>query len=188
MTAWEQEHGRAEGGAGGLRVAGGVRGRAGGRGHGRDASVSCFVAANEYITRTAWQVEVRLAPDADAFETRTTWMNTSNLPQPYYHWMNATYGVRGNPKLVFPGTAAIGHEGEPIPAPADAASCVPPAVPATGTHAAAVALTETIRMRLGLVAARPKGSYRSNAPSHGLPIQTAGGVTPRSAATVAPTS
>ena len=77
-----------------------------------DASVSCFVAANEYITRTAWQVEVRLAPDADAFETRTTWMNTSNLPQPYYHWMNAAYGVRGNPKLVFPGTAAIGHEGE----------------------------------------------------------------------------
>ena len=150
MTAWEQEHGRAEGGAGGLRVAGGVRGRAGGRGHGRDASVSCFVAANEYITRTAWQVEVRLAPDADAFETRTTWMNTSNLPQPYYHWMNAAYGVRGNPKLVFPGTAAIGHEGEPIPAPADAASYVPPAVPATGTHAAAVALTETIRIRLGL--------------------------------------
>lgn len=40
--------------------------------------------------------------------------------------------------------------GEPIPVPADAASCVPPAVPATGTHAAAVALTETIRMRLGL--------------------------------------
>ena len=77
-----------------------------------DASVSCFVAANEYITRTAWQVEVRLAPDADAFETRTTWMNTSNLPQPYYQWMNAAYGVRGNPKLVFPGTAAIGHEGE----------------------------------------------------------------------------
>lgn len=77
-----------------------------------DASVSCFVAANEYITRTAWQVEVRLASDADAFETRTTWMNTSNLPQPYYHWMNAAYGVRGNPKLVFPGTAAIGHEGE----------------------------------------------------------------------------
>lgn len=74
------------------------------------------------------------------------------------------------------------------PAPTDAASCVPPAVPTTGTHAAAVALTETIRMRLGLVAARPKGSYRSNAPSHGLPIQTAGGVTPRSAATVAPTS
>ena len=49
-------------------------------------------------------------------------------------------------------------------------------------------MTDTIRMRLGLVAARPKGSYRSNAPSHGLPIQTAGGVTPRSAATVAPTS
>lgn len=48
--------------------------------------------------------------------------------------------------------------GNPIPvpinaagsAPTDAASCVSPAVPTTGTHAAAVALTETIRARLEL--------------------------------------
>ena len=36
------------------------------------------------------------------------------------------------------------------PAPTDAASCVSPAVPTKGTHAASVALTETIRARLEL--------------------------------------
>ncbi len=41
--------------------------------------------------------------------------------------------------------------GDTIPVPtADAASCVPPAAPAAGTHAAAVALTEAIRVQLGL--------------------------------------
>lgn len=77
-----------------------------------DGSASCFVASAEYITRTWWQVEIRLKPGADEFETRTTWWNGSGLSAPYYHWMNAAYPLRGNPRFLFPGEAAVGHEGE----------------------------------------------------------------------------
>ena len=77
-----------------------------------DRSVSFFAAASEYVTRTRWQVEVRLAPGKDAFETRTTWYNASLLPQSYYHWMNAAYSLEGNPRFLFPGSAYVGHEGD----------------------------------------------------------------------------
>ena len=77
-----------------------------------DRSASFFVSSPEYVTRTVWQVEVRLGAEADAFETHTTWFNASGLPSPLYHWMNAAYSVRGNPEFVFPGSQAIGHEGE----------------------------------------------------------------------------
>ena len=53
-----------------------------------DGSVSCFVAVDELICRTSYQVEVRLAPDTDSFTTRVLWHNSSGLPVPYYHWMN----------------------------------------------------------------------------------------------------
>ena len=77
-----------------------------------DGSASCFVASEEYVTRTTWQVEVRLGAKADEFETRVTWYNRSGLPAPYYHWMNAAYSVRGNPDFLFPGRGVIGHQGE----------------------------------------------------------------------------
>ena len=77
-----------------------------------DASVSCFVASAEYITRAWWQVEVRLRPSAENFETRVTWYNASGLPQPYYNWMNAAYPVGADTELLFPGTRIVGHEGE----------------------------------------------------------------------------
>ena len=77
-----------------------------------DGSASCFVGGDEYVTRTRWQVEVRLAPDADEFETRVTWYNASGLPAPYYHWMNAAYSLRDDPQFLFPGEAMVGHEGE----------------------------------------------------------------------------
>ena len=77
-----------------------------------DGSASCFISSPEYITRTVWQVEIRLGKDADAFETRTTWFNASGLPSPLYHWMNAAYSLRGNPVFRFPGHDVIGHEGE----------------------------------------------------------------------------
>ena len=77
-----------------------------------DNSVSCFVSAPEYITRTTWQVEVRLGADADAFETRVKWFNASGLPGPLYHWMNAAYSLDGNPEFKFPGKNVVGHEGE----------------------------------------------------------------------------
>ena len=37
-----------------------------------DGSVSYFASATEYINRTTWQVEVRLAPGAEHFTTHTT--------------------------------------------------------------------------------------------------------------------
>ena len=77
-----------------------------------DGSASCFVASQEYITRTCWQVEVRLGKDADEFETHVTWYNASGLPAPYYHWMNAAYSVENDPEFLFPGKVVIGHQGE----------------------------------------------------------------------------
>ncbi len=84
-----------------------------------DGSVSCFVSATEWVCRTTWQVEVNLPPDADHFLTRTTWFNGSNLPGPYYQWMTAAYSARGNPELLFPGSAYIGHPGDSHPWPKD---------------------------------------------------------------------
>ena len=77
-----------------------------------DGSASCFVASQEYITRTFWQVEVRLPKNADEFETHVTWYNASSLPAPYYHWMNAAYSVKHDPQFLFPGSVVIGHQGE----------------------------------------------------------------------------
>lgn len=85
-----------------------------------DGSASFFAASAEYITRSHWQVEVRLAPGADAFETRTTWYNASGLDQPYYHWMNAGFPLHGNPRFFFPGSTYIGHQGDAHPWPRDA--------------------------------------------------------------------
>ena len=77
-----------------------------------DGSASCFVGGDEFITRTRWQVEIFLRPDADEFETRTVWYNSSGLPAPYYHWANAAYSLRDSPEFIFPGSAVVGHEGE----------------------------------------------------------------------------
>ncbi len=77
-----------------------------------DGSASFFASSAEYITRSHWQVEVRLAPGAEAFETRTTWFNSSGISQPYYHWMNAAFSLKGNPRFLFPGSSYIGHEGD----------------------------------------------------------------------------
>ena len=77
-----------------------------------DGSASCFVGCLELVTRTWWQVEVLLRPDADEFETRTVWWNGSGMPAPYYHWMNAAYSLRGDPEFLFPGETAVGHSGE----------------------------------------------------------------------------
>jgi len=77
-----------------------------------DGSASCFIASSEYITRTTWQVEVRLGAKADCFETHVKWFNSSGLPSPLYHWMNAAYPLTGNPVFKFPGERVIGHQGE----------------------------------------------------------------------------
>ncbi len=85
-----------------------------------DGSASYFASATEYINRTTWQVEVRLAPGEDHFTMRTVWHNGSNLPGPYYHWMNAAFPLTGNAQLVFPGRNYIGHPGDAHAWPVDA--------------------------------------------------------------------
>lgn len=77
-----------------------------------DGSVSCFVAVDELICRTSYQVEVRLAPDSDIFTTHVLWYNASGLPVPYYHWMNAAAHVEDDMEFKFDGKAYIGHQGD----------------------------------------------------------------------------
>ena len=77
-----------------------------------DGSASYFASATEYINRTTWQVEVRLAPGAENFTTHTVWFNASNLEGPYYHWMNAAFPLPKNTEFVFPGSNYVGHGGD----------------------------------------------------------------------------
>lgn len=78
----------------------------------KDGSVSYFCSDFELIARTTWQVEVRLKDGDDNFTTHTTWFNGSNLPAPYYQWMNGAFTARGNPRMLYPGRSYIGHEGD----------------------------------------------------------------------------
>ena len=78
-----------------------------------DGSVSCTVGAMDLVSRTRWNVEIRLPAAAAYFETRARWFNTTQLPTSYYHWMNAAAKASGNLEIIAPGTAYIGHGGEP---------------------------------------------------------------------------
>jgi tetratricopeptide (TPR) repeat protein len=78
-----------------------------------DGSVSCTVGAMDLVSRTRWNVEIRLPANAAYFETRARWFNTTQLPTSYYHWMNAAAKASGNLEIIAPGTAYIGHGGEP---------------------------------------------------------------------------
>lgn len=77
-----------------------------------DGSVSCFIGATEFLTRTMWQVEVNLPEDKAYFTTRTIWTNASSLEQPYYQWMNAGYKAAGNLEFCYPGQYQISHGGD----------------------------------------------------------------------------
>ena len=84
-----------------------------------DGSVSCFISMTEFICRTVYQVEVRLAPGDDHFTTHTLWYNASSLPQPYYHWMNSAAPAEADMVLKFDGKNEIGHAGDAHPWPVD---------------------------------------------------------------------
>ena len=77
-----------------------------------DGSVSCFIGATEWASRTTWRVEIRLAPDKAYFTTRSWWYNDTPVEQEFYHWINAGFKAGGNLELIFPGTHHIGHGGE----------------------------------------------------------------------------
>jgi len=77
-----------------------------------DGSVSCFIGATEWASRTTWRVEIRLAPDKAYFTTRSWWYNNTPVEQEFYHWINAGFKADGDLEFVFPGTHHIGHGGE----------------------------------------------------------------------------
>ena len=77
-----------------------------------DGSVSCFIGATEWASRTTWRVEIRLAPDKAYFTTRSWWYNNTPVEQEFYHWINAGFKAEGNLEFIFPGTHHIGHSGE----------------------------------------------------------------------------
>lgn len=77
-----------------------------------DGSASCFIGVLDLLTRTRWQIEIRLPRDRAWFSTGSTWSNPTGLEQPYYHWMNVGIRTKGDLEYIFPGTAYIGHEGE----------------------------------------------------------------------------
>lgn len=77
-----------------------------------DGSVSCFVGAYDWASRTRWMVEVNLPKDKAYFKTKTRWFNASPLDQTNYQWMNAGFRAAGDLEFTFPGTNFIGHGGE----------------------------------------------------------------------------
>jgi tetratricopeptide (TPR) repeat protein len=77
-----------------------------------DGSVSCFIGATEWASRTTWRVEIKLDPDKAYFTTRSWWYNNTPVEQEMYHWINAGFRAPGNLEFIFPGTHYIGHLGE----------------------------------------------------------------------------
>jgi len=77
----------------------------------QDGSVSCFIGATDWPSRTEWRVEIRLAKDAAGFSTRSWWYNHNCITQSYYQWNNVGIKVSGNLEYVYPGNKRIGHYG-----------------------------------------------------------------------------
>jgi tetratricopeptide (TPR) repeat protein len=77
-----------------------------------DGSVSCFIGATDWASRTTWHVEINLAPDKAYFSTRLWWNNGTPVEQEMYHWTNAAFPAPGNLEFIFPGSQYIGHRGE----------------------------------------------------------------------------
>jgi len=84
-----------------------------------DGSVSCFIGATDWPSRTEWRVEIHLAKDAAYFSTRSWWYNHNCLPQSYYQWSNLGIKASGNLEYVFPGNYRIGHDGSTLDWPKD---------------------------------------------------------------------
>ena len=76
-----------------------------------DGSVSCFVGAIDFPSRTRWSVEINLAKDKAYFTTRSVWDNPTVLEQSYYNWMNLGVKTSGDLEYSFPGKYHLGHDG-----------------------------------------------------------------------------
>lgn len=77
-----------------------------------DGSASCFVGTMDLASRTQWRVEIRLPGDRAYFETRSLWMNPTDMNTSLYHWMNSSADVSDDLQYFFPGNRYINHGGE----------------------------------------------------------------------------
>lgn len=77
-----------------------------------DGSVSCIIGALDLFTQTKWNVEIKLQKDKAYVETIGSFYNTNNLPQPFYHYSNASAKTKGDLKFIFSGSNHIGHDGK----------------------------------------------------------------------------
>jgi tetratricopeptide (TPR) repeat protein len=77
-----------------------------------DGSVSCFIGATEWASRTTWRIEIKLTQGNAWFTTNAWWYNNTPVEQEFYHWVNGGFKADGNLEFIFPGTHYIGHVGE----------------------------------------------------------------------------
>jgi Tfp pilus assembly protein PilF len=84
-----------------------------------DGSVSCFLSATDWPSRTTWTVEICLPGNTAYFITRCSWYNNSGLEQSYYQWTNVGIKASGNLEYVNPGHKRIGHDGQALNWPVD---------------------------------------------------------------------
>jgi len=84
-----------------------------------DGSVSCFIGATDWPSRTSWNVEISLAVDSACFTTSASWYNSSGLEQSYYQWNNVGIKTNGNLEYVYPGNKYLAHDGKNFNWPVD---------------------------------------------------------------------
>lgn len=84
-----------------------------------DGSVSCFLGATDWPSRTEWRVEISLKKDAAHFNTRCWWHNNSCMSQSYYQWNNVGIKAAGNLEYIYPGHNRLGHDGKALSWPKD---------------------------------------------------------------------
>lgn len=84
-----------------------------------DGSVSCFIGATDWPSRTEWRVEIKLGKDAAHFSTKSWWHNNSCMSQSYYQWNNVGIKTSGNLEYIYPGQHRLGHDGVPQSWPED---------------------------------------------------------------------
>jgi len=84
-----------------------------------DGSVSCFIGATDWPSRTNWTVEICLPANAAYFTTKSSWYNNSGLEQSYYQWNNVGVKVSGDLEYINPGYQRLGHDGKHFSWPKD---------------------------------------------------------------------
>nr|WP_121270305.1 DUF5107 domain-containing protein [Pedobacter schmidteae] len=87
-----------------------------------DGSVSCFIGATDWPSRTQWRVEINLPKDTAYFKTKSWWHNNTCLPQSYYQWNNVGIKASGNLEYIYPGQQRLGHDGNALSWPEDEAN------------------------------------------------------------------